>query len=182
MKSFGPFSTYKPEKDTSEALLAESSNILFIKDENENDWYEVQKSFNKDTLKIAFDQNGFIYSASYDASSLWPINAFIAEVVADDIPDTFSIPIKGLDWQFNGEKIVPRIYTTEQLKIQAQYEKDTRLNLAAKEIAPLKDAVDLDIATPVELELLKIWMLYRVKLSRVDLGTAPDIDWPQPPQ
>ncbi|MFS7184074.1 tail fiber assembly protein [Serratia proteamaculans] len=182
MKNLGPFSIYEPEKDTPEEVLARSSNISFIKDENENDWYEVQKTFNRNTLKVVFDKRGIIYSSSYDASSLWPINAFIAEVLADNIPDTFTTPIKGLDWQFNGEKIVPRIYTSEQLKIQAQNEKDVRLNLAAKEIAPLKDAVELDIATPVELELLRTWMLYRVMLSRVDPGTAPDIDWPQPPQ
>lgn len=182
MKSFGPFSTYKPWKDTPEALLAENSNILFIKDKNENDWYSVQQQFNEKTLKLVFDKSGVIYSASYDTSSLWPINAFVAEVSVEDIPDAFALPIEGLDWQFNGEKITPRIYTAEQLKKQVQYEKDALLSLAAKEIAPLKDAVDLDIATPIELEHLKAWMLYRVMLSRVDAGAAPDIDWPQPPQ
>jgi hypothetical protein len=182
MKNFGPFSAYKPEKDTPEAALAGNSNILFIKDNDGNEWYDVQRHFNEKTLKVVFDKSGVIYSASYDASSLWPVNAYIAEVSVDDIPDLFPLPIKGLDWQFNGTKIVPRTYTVEQLKTQAQREKDVLLNQAAKEIAPLKDAVDLNIATPDEQERLKAWMLYRVLLSRLDPGTAPDIDWPQPPQ
>lgn len=182
MKNLGPFFTYKPEKGTPQAILSGSSNILFIKDKNGDDWYDVQHHFNEKTLKIVFDSRGIIHSASYDASSLWPIDAFVAEISASDIPDKFPLPIKGLDWQFNGKEIEPRTYTAEQLKIQAKYEKDAFLNQAAKEIAPLKDAADLNIATPGELEHLKTWMLYRVMLSRVDPGLAPDIDWPQPPQ
>ena len=42
-------------------------------------------------------------------------------------------------------------------------------------IAPLQDAVDLEIATAEERSLLEAWNKYRVLLNRVDTSTAPDI-------
>ena len=43
-------------------------------------------------------------------------------------------------------------------------------------IAPLQDAVDLEIATEEERSLLEAWNKYRVLLNRVDTSTAPDIE------
>uniref|UniRef100_UPI001ABF6203 tail fiber assembly protein n=1 Tax=Xenorhabdus miraniensis TaxID=351674 RepID=UPI001ABF6203 len=49
-------------------------------------------------------------------------------------------------------------------------------------IAPLQDAVDLDIATDAEQSALTAWRKYRVLLNRVDCSTAPDIQWPEQPK
>ncbi|EON9774816.1 tail fiber assembly protein, partial [Escherichia coli] len=49
-------------------------------------------------------------------------------------------------------------------------------------IAPLQDAVDLEIATEEETSLLEAWKKYRVLLNRVDTSTAPDIEWPVIPE
>lgn len=62
------------------------------------------------------------------------------------------------------------------------WEKDNLLDKAARVIAPLQDAVDLDIATEAEKSALLAWKKYRVLLNRVDISTAPDIDWPEPPE
>lgn len=59
--------------------------------------------------------------------------------------------------------------------------KDTLLAAAANAIAPLQDAVDLDMATEDETTLLAAWRKYRVLLSRIDASTAPDIVWPVAP-
>ncbi|HAL9962809.1 TPA: tail fiber assembly protein [Escherichia coli] len=48
-------------------------------------------------------------------------------------------------------------------------------------IAPLQDAVDLEIATEEERSLLEAWNKYRVLLNRVDTSTVPDIEWPANP-
>ena len=48
-------------------------------------------------------------------------------------------------------------------------------------IAPLQDAVDLEIATEEENSLLEAWKKYRVLLNRVNTTTAPDIEWPTGP-
>ncbi|HDR9899972.1 TPA: tail fiber assembly protein, partial [Escherichia coli C240-52 (9c)] len=53
---------------------------------------------------------------------------------------------------------------------------------ASEHIAPLQDAIDLDIATEEETSLLAAWKTYRVLLHRVDTTVAADIEWPVAPQ
>ena len=69
----------------------------------------------------------------------------------------------------------------EQHIAEAEAKKQSLLVEAAKGIAPLQDAVDLDMATSEESALLKEWKKYRVLLNRVDTSTAPDIEFPEKP-
>ncbi|XHX67357.1 hypothetical protein GU833_06745 [Photorhabdus akhurstii] len=43
-------------------------------------------------------------------------------------------------------------------------------------MAPLQDAIDLDIAIDAEKQTLTEWKKYRVLLNRVDCSVAPEID------
>lgn len=72
--------------------------------------------------------------------------------------------------------------TVDELIQRAEGEKQKRLAEASEAIAPLQDAVDLDMATPEEEVLLKAWKKYRVLLSRVDTSIASDIIWPEKPE
>ncbi|MBJ9613819.1 tail fiber assembly protein [Citrobacter koseri] len=76
----------------------------------------------------------------------------------------------------------PKPLTFEQLQQQAKTQQSALMNAAGDAIAPLQDAVDLDEATEEELALLKKWKQYRVTLNRIDLSTAPDIEWPEKPE
>ncbi|WP_442958860.1 tail fiber assembly protein [Providencia sp. PROV069] len=69
----------------------------------------------------------------------------------------------------------------EQLIAEAEQKKQSLLADANNAIAPLQDAVDLDIATDEEIILLKDWKKYRVLLNRVDTSTSPNIEWPEKP-
>ena len=62
-------------------------------------------------------------------------------------------------------------------------ERDRLLVLAAIRVAPLQDAVDLGRATPVEVELLNKWKLYRMDVNRVpgQEGFPVTVDWPEQP-
>ena len=71
--------------------------------------------------------------------------------------------------------------TKEQHIAEAEQQKQILLSEATEAIAPLQDAVDLDMATDEEIALLKEWKKYRVLLNRVDTSLAPDIDWPKKP-
>ncbi|ENC3164680.1 tail fiber assembly protein, partial [Escherichia albertii] len=55
------------------------------------------------------------------------------------------------------------------------------MQVASEHIAPLQDAVDLEIATEEEASLLAAWKKYRVLLNRVDISVASDIEWPTIP-
>ncbi len=59
--------------------------------------------------------------------------------------------------------------------------KNSLMQVASEHIAPLQDAVDLDIATEEEASLLAAWKTYRVLLNRVDTTVAADVEWPVAP-
>lgn len=71
--------------------------------------------------------------------------------------------------------------TKEQMTAEAEAKKQTLIAEAATAIAPLQDAVDLDMATSEEDARLKEWKEYRVMLTRVDTSSVPDITWPVKP-
>lgn len=64
---------------------------------------------------------------------------------------------------------------------EADETKNSLMQVASEQIAPLQDAVDLGIATEEEISLLAAWKTYRVLLNRVDTSVAPDIEWPTMP-
>ncbi|ECF3449481.1 tail fiber assembly protein [Salmonella enterica subsp. enterica serovar Saintpaul] len=61
---------------------------------------------------------------------------------------------------------------------QAEETKNRLLQIASEKIAPLQDAVDLDIATDDEKAQLDEWKKYRILVNRVDTSNP---DWPEKP-
>lgn len=166
------FNLYRPEDDNLLRL-----NALFIKSEDGSDWYESQKLFSPNTVKVVFNKaDGIIVSFSHDVSTLWPIGLSVAEV--SEWPEEATPNGK---WCFIDGQVVPRIYTVDELREQANHKRDYLLEQAAKIIAPLQDAVDLDMATEDEKDSLLAWKKYRVLLNRIEISSAANIDWPIPP-
>ncbi|CAL8476392.1 tail fiber assembly protein [Caballeronia sp. S22] len=99
-------------------------------------------------------------------------------------------------WTSDGDFTYSESMTADQIaQVQAVYDahdptkgsiyantatRDALLAAAAVAIAPLQDAVDLDIATDGEVAFLKQWKQYRVAVNRVDLTQAA-ISWPSVP-
>ncbi|EOZ4638894.1 tail fiber assembly protein [Enterobacter cloacae] len=172
MKIFNNFTPYEPES------IDLPANVLFLRSDTGIDWYEAQKEFKNDTIKVMFDSAGVICCAETDVSSLWPINCSVAEVKSEDIPSDFFISGR---WVFNGLTIEQYQYTKEELIAKAEEQKQSLMSVAADAIAPLQDAAELGMATEVELTTLTLWKRYRVMLNRVDISAAPDIEWPEQP-
>ncbi|EBO9258649.1 tail fiber assembly protein [Salmonella enterica] len=61
---------------------------------------------------------------------------------------------------------------------QTEETKNRLLQIASEKVAPLQDAVDLDIATDDEKAQLDEWKKYRVLVNRVDTSNP---DWPEQP-
>lgn len=55
------------------------------------------------------------------------------------------------------------------------------IDAATREIAPLQDMVEFDMATPDDVALLKAWKLYRIALTKLDLSVSP-VEWPTAPE
>ena len=64
---------------------------LFLISEEGVDWYQSQKSFSKETLKIAYGDDGVIRSVSGDVSTLWPNGLSVVEINSEDVPQQFLI-------------------------------------------------------------------------------------------
>ena len=166
------FTLYKPEN----ALPGTG----YLQSEDGEDWYDVREKLSAEKLKIAYQTDGVIRQQSYSADKLFPENLSVTEINKEDVPDELPKRLDG-NWIFDGKKIIPRVIPQSERVAQAEETRALLMGEASQKITPLQDASDLDIATDEELAQLKAWKTYRVLLSRVDISSAPEIDWPPLP-
>ncbi|EPJ4169089.1 tail fiber assembly protein [Citrobacter freundii] len=96
--------------------------------------------------------------------------------------DVVSIAPEGHFMKWDGRKWVHDTESEKMAQItQATQQKESLLAMAASKMAPLQDAVDLDIATEAEAALLLAWKKYRVLVNRVDTNQTAVINWPDRP-
>ncbi|MDK1204208.1 tail fiber assembly protein [Cronobacter turicensis] len=132
------------------------------------------------------EQNAFFAAEledDYRASGTWPEDAI---PVSDEIYDALiqgQMDGKIITHDDNGQPVLidPPPPSHDELVADAENNKYQLLLEATDAIAPLQDAVDLDIATDAEIETLKAWKKYRVLVNRVDTSKAPKIKWPEKP-
>ncbi|MFP2469512.1 tail fiber assembly protein [Pseudescherichia vulneris] len=136
------------------------------------------------TIYFSAATSGFYFEADkplYVAAGSWPTDAV-------EISERWYNHL--IEGQANGRLITSNVYgqplltnapepTAAALLASAQAHKNDLMQMAADVIAPLQDAVDLDIETEAEAASLVLWKKYRVALNRVDL-TNPD--WPEVPR
>ncbi|EUD07858.1 tail fiber assembly protein [Providencia alcalifaciens] len=145
---------------------AEESSILAL-EANAN---EAAEKHNK--ALVEFDIAASQYRSLKDEYDAIPLGFFD---IRENINVTQKMTAKEVDAHINPPK------SKEQYIAEAEQKKQSLLAEANIAIAPLQDAVDLEMATDEEIALLKEWKKYRVLLNRVDTSLAPDIEWPQQP-
>ncbi|EAA0696210.1 tail fiber assembly protein [Salmonella enterica subsp. enterica serovar Nottingham] len=155
--------------------LTKRSGVIWLYSEDGKNWYEEQKNFAADTLKIAYDQTGVIVNISKDVSTINPTGLSVVEL--PDITANRRADIYG-GWMFDDKQVIKRVYTSEELRQQAEVKKLKLLEEAENVIRPLLRAVKLRIATDEEIKQLDAWELYSVMVNRVNT-TNPD--WPNVP-
>lgn len=167
------FTRYTPEEPL--------SGVVYLQSEDGLDWYALRESLvDSDALKIAFQADGIIRQQTYDVQGMFPENLSVAVVNKKSVPKDFPENADG-QWIFNGKKITPRVIPESELIAQAEENHAQLMAEANQKIAPLQDAVDLGMATEAEEVSLTAWRTYRVLLSRIEVSTAPNIEWPEPP-
>ncbi|VDZ64085.1 Caudovirales tail fibre assembly protein [Serratia odorifera] len=172
MKNLKNLKQYTPNEP------ALGTTVAYLRDEGGNDWYESQKDFSADTVKVAYDADGIIWAVARDVSMLWPINLSVAEVSEKSAPRKLS---DTGTWVFNDEKIIPRTYTKEEYKAQAQAQKELLLDEANKKTQAWQTQLMLGIITDTDKVSLITWMEYVQKVQAVDIHLADKIAWPNPP-
>ena len=127
--------------------------------------------------KIVTDNRG---KTAYSTETRQPIEIdFIG-----DLPDTLTLlePKTEFD-MWNGKKWVTDAEAQKtSLVAEVESEKSQRLNEAEQQILIFERKVRLGMATDEEIEHLKQWEIYSIKLSDIDTSLALDIEWPQRPE
>ncbi|MDN6109583.1 MAG: tail fiber assembly protein [Enterobacterales bacterium] len=165
-------------KTVEQYQLTRDFDVKWLWSEDGKNWYEEQKNFQPDTLKIAYDHTGIICCIEKDVSVINPEGMGVIELL--DITANRRADVSG-SWMYQDGQVIKRTYTRDELIAQAATEKARLLAEASTCIAPLQDSVDLGMATEVEKISLTAWRTFRVLLSRVDTSTAPDVVWPEMP-
>lgn len=163
-------------KTMAQFQLTKRSGVIWLYSEDGKNWYDEQKNFAADTLKIAYDKNGVIVNISKDVSTINPSGLSVVEL--PNITANRRADIYG-GWVFDGEKVIKRVYTSEELRQQAEVKKLKLLEEAETVITPLARAVKLGIATDEEQKRLDAWELYSVMVNRVDTANP---EWPEKPE
>lgn len=165
-------------KTSDQFQLTKRFGVIWLYSEDGKNWYEEQKNFSADTIKIAYDKNNVIVDINKDVSTINPEGLSVVEV--SDITANRRADASG-NWMFLDGSVIKRIYTPDELRQQAEAKKTRLLAEATPRISWLEDAQnDGDISADEEKELATL-RAYRTELRRLDLTGAPDINWPEVP-
>lgn len=180
MNNFKNFTSYTPGEDKTELIEA---GVVFLQDENGNDWYECQKLFSENTVKVVYDSNNIIVSISNDVSTLWPVGASVAET--ESLPD--GVDING-NWIFDGQNVVERTQSADELKALAESRRDSLLNSARQQLVISQTKLLLGRAlSDAEQTALNAWLDYIDELNALDFTDISDksdfnaVAWPAIP-
>lgn len=171
MQSFGKFTPYTPDT-TDRPKVIDGQNVLFLQDDKGNDWYDVIELFDESkTLKIGYDDDGRVRTFTTNIHALFPVNLSVVELP----PTKANLCVTlGDDWFYKDGKL-------QQIRdhlADAETERNSRMMEATVRINWLEDAQkDGDISADEEKELTEL-RAYRTALRRLDLSTAPKINWP----
>lgn len=174
MQRFGKFTPYTPDT-TDRPRIIDGQNVMFLQDDKGNDWYDVIELFDESkTLKIGYDDDGRVRTFTTNIHALFPVNLSVVELPATKANLRVTL---GDDWFYKDGKLQQiRNYLAD-----AEAERGNRVAEVTTRIDWLEDAQkDGDISSYEETELATL-RAYRTALRRLDLSTAPDINWPEVP-
>lgn len=175
MQRFGKFTPYTPDT-TDRPKIIDGQNVMFLQDDKGNDWYDVIELFDESkTLKVGYDDDGRVRTFTTNIHALFPVNLSVVELPATKANLRVTL---GDDWFYKDGKL-------QQIRnhlADAEAERDSRMAEVTTRIDWLEDAQkDGDISSDEETELATL-RAYRTALRRLDLSTAPDINWPEVPE
>ena len=140
----------------------------------------------KDNQAIIHDGQQWIYPKDLRGTKIYSIETGAETILQEvgEIPDGFTElkPTSEFDswdgkkWQFDKNK--QHKYEVNQASIK----KNQFLAEAASQLSYLQDAIDSQIASEQEAQLLVEWKKYRVLINRIDIELAPNIEWPNQPK
>ncbi|WP_270379075.1 tail fiber assembly protein [Escherichia coli] len=163
-------------KTVAQYQLTKNFDVIWLFSEDGRNWYEEVSNFQKDTIKMAYDDNNIIVAITRDASTLNPAGLSVVEMA--DITANRRADDSG-QWMYLDGQVRKREYSSEEVNRQTEQRKATLLSEADTIIRLLERSVRLSMATEEERTRLSAWERYSVLLSRVDSANP---EWPQKPE
>ncbi|MBK0466566.1 Caudovirales tail fibre assembly protein [Klebsiella pneumoniae] len=182
MMNMKNITTYTPKINPyADALF----NIIFYRDEHGRDWYESQKLFDTESLKVCYNNKNIIVQYSHDVSMLVPDGVSVAEV-ADFTPEP-DVDLADGTWVFDGKNIVKRTYTAQELQERVELHRQSLIDSASDTISLWQSELLLGSISDEDKANLIEWMAYIKALKAMDFSdvggeTGYDaIVWPEQP-
>lgn len=158
--------------------LSRRYSILWLFSEDGKDWYEEQKNFAPDTIKVAYTSTGEVVWVGKDVSAINPVGLSVTELA--DITANRQIKASGY-WFYRDGKFV------FDYALKAEDERNARLMQIIHLIGEWEKDLLLDLISDEDKEKLKQYRLYARALRKLNLSTVIDkasfnaITWPEPP-
>ncbi|WP_342754035.1 tail fiber assembly protein [Pantoea sp. MBD-2R] len=166
----------KKERELYDFLRKNDLPVIFYCDETGLDWYESQTLFEKDTIKVAYDERGTIRDYNNDASAIVPNNLSVIELLQSEVPSDIN---RSGEWVIENDEVKPLPVNYQEKALEQKME---WLKLANDKIEILQDAQVLGMATEQEKSLLEKWKQFRVMVNRISTDNAPNLSWPSVPE
>ncbi|EFA5323166.1 tail fiber assembly protein [Escherichia coli] len=166
-------------KTAEQYQMTKRHSIVWLFSEDGKNWYEEQKNFASDTIKVAYNERGRVVWVGKDVTGIEPTNVSIIEL--PDITTNRRITAPGY-WFYRNDEFV------FDYKLKAEDERDALLQQASIMTSEWEKDLLLGLISNEDREKLKAWRVYAKELQVMDFSaivnkTAYDnIVWPESPQ
>ncbi|HAO9531056.1 TPA: tail fiber assembly protein [Escherichia coli] len=165
-------------KTAEQYQMTKRHSIAWLFSEDGKNWYEEQKNFASDTIKVAYNERGRVVWVGKDVTGIEPTNVSIIELL--DITANRRITAPGFWFYRDGNFIF-------DYKLQAEYVRDELLKQVSITTSEWEKDLLLGLISDEEREKLKSYRIYAKSLRAMDFSAITDkatynaINWPEHP-
>ena len=166
-------------KTAEQYQMTKQHGITWLFSEDDKNWYEEQKNFASDTIKMVYTGDGRVVWVGKDVTGIEPRNASVIEV--PDITANRRITAPGY-WFYRNDEFV------FDYKLKAEDERDALLKQVSIMTSEWEKDLLLGLISDEDREKLKAYRIYAKSLQAMDFSTITDktsyraIEWPVPPE
>ncbi|HIE6469623.1 TPA: tail fiber assembly protein [Proteus mirabilis] len=184
----GWIKVYIADPQTREYMGATMENVMFDVSLQSGAYLDEPKLPKKENQAIRRKEDGSAWEIIDDYRGLVAYNTQTKQSVTiyfiGPLPDTLTLlqPNSEFD-KWNGESWVADEQAIKEAQINSAKKQKIELSQEAESrIVQLERKAKLEMASDMEVEMLKLWEIYTVNLDDVNPELAPEIEWPQKPE
>lgn len=166
-------------KTAEQYQLTKQYDVTWLFSEDGKNWYEEQKNFASDTIKLVYTGDGRVVWVGKDVTGIEPRNASVIEV--PDITANRRVTVPGYWFYRDGNFIF-------DYKLKAEDERDALLKQVSIMTSDLEKDLLLGLISDEDREKLKAYRIYAKLLQAMDFSAVTDkvsynaIEWPVSPE